>query len=336
MAYRPDIKVNVSLTSFPARISIVPQVIRSIINQSVKPDRILLWLSRDQFPMEEADLPAELTTLKENGLEIMWCDDIRPHKKYFYTMQKYPHDITITVDDDVVYKENVIETLLKSYERFPFAVSCLRAHQITFSGDGNLNGYRLWKRGVQTVHYPNHALLAVGVGGVLYPPDCFGETAFNKDFIVANCVNADDLWLKVNEIVHNVPVVLAAASEDVKNIKGSQNEALYKSNDFSDANDVQFAAILDHFKCSATGRPITDILRISAEAIENSDNMGDEGTRELLRLAQKDIAEIKNSFSYKAGRFITFIPRCADTFIKCVQNNGFGYTVKLILKKIGI
>lgn len=148
MAYRPDIKVNVSLTSFPARISIVPQVIRSIINQSVKPDRILLWLSRDQFPMEEADLPAELTTLKENGLEIMWCDDIRPHKKYFYTMQKYPHDITITVDDDVVYKENVIETLLKSYERFPFAVSCLRAHQITLSGDGNLNGYRLWKRGV--------------------------------------------------------------------------------------------------------------------------------------------------------------------------------------------
>ena len=29
--------------------------------------------------------------------------------------------------------------------------------------------------------------------------------------------NADDLWLKANEIANNIPVVLAAASEDVKN-----------------------------------------------------------------------------------------------------------------------
>ena len=334
MAYGHNTPVNVSLTSFPARIAFVPQVINSILSQSVKPDRILLWLGEGQFPNKEKDLPAELVALKEKGLEIMWCDDIRPHKKYFYTMQKYPDDITITVDDDVVYKEDTVETLLKSYHRFPFAVSCLRAHQITFGEDGSINGYRMWNRGVKNVHYPNHALLAVGVGGVLYPPHWSDSTLFDKDFIINNCLNADDLWLKANEIANNVPVVLAAPSEDVKNIRGSQEEALYKSNDFNDVNDVQFAAILKHFETLEQYRSLKDVLRISAAALENSDNMGDEGTRELLKLAQKELAEVKNSASYKIGRTVTLLPRCAKAFVQCVQNNGFGYTVKLVIKRL--
>ncbi|MBR2028418.1 MAG: hypothetical protein IKA10_05480 [Oscillospiraceae bacterium] len=326
--------VNVSLTSFPARIGFVPQVINSILAQSVKPDRILLWLGEGQFPNKEKDLPAELVALKEKGLEIMWFDDIRPHKKYFYTMQKYPDDITITVDDDVVYRSDTVETLLKSYKRFPFAVSCLRAHQITFGGDGTINGYRLWKRGVKNVHYPNHALLAVGVGGVLYPPRWFDNALFDKDFIINNCINADDLWLKANEVAGNVPVVLAAPSEDVKNIRGSQDEALYKSNDFNDVNDVQFAAILKHFETADGRNPVADMLRISAAALENSDNAADEGTKELLKLAEKELTDVKKSASYKIGRAVTLLPRCAKAFALCVQNNGFGYTVKLVVKRL--
>lgn len=42
-------KIVVSLTSFPARIKKVHIVIESLLNQTIKPDKIILWLSKEQF-----------------------------------------------------------------------------------------------------------------------------------------------------------------------------------------------------------------------------------------------------------------------------------------------
>jgi hypothetical protein len=77
-------KVIVSLTSYPARISYVHLAIKSLMLQSYKPDRIILWLAEEQFPAKE--LPKELTDLCAYGLEIIWMHDIYGHKKYFYLL----------------------------------------------------------------------------------------------------------------------------------------------------------------------------------------------------------------------------------------------------------
>ena len=39
-------KIVVSLTTYPARIGTVNQVVESIMRQSLPPDQIVLWLSR--------------------------------------------------------------------------------------------------------------------------------------------------------------------------------------------------------------------------------------------------------------------------------------------------
>ena len=56
--YQP--KLIVSLTSFPARINTVHQVIESLLNQTKKADKIILWLAPEQFPNGEKDLPEKL------------------------------------------------------------------------------------------------------------------------------------------------------------------------------------------------------------------------------------------------------------------------------------
>jgi len=329
-----NLSITVSLTSFPARIGFVPMVVQSVLNQTLKPDRVVLWLAEDQFAGREADLPQELVSLVEKGLEINWCDDIRPHKKYFYTMQKYPDDIVITVDDDVVYQPDLVETLVKSFIRHPYAVSALRAHRITFDENGKVNPYALWERGYALSGVASHALLAVGVGGVLYPPHCLGHELFNKEFIAENCLNADDMWLKGNEIIRNVPVVLAASSTEVKNIKGSQTEALFKSNDFADHNDVQFASIMAYCdKLCGSDYSATDRLYISACWLE-SNGMSCENSDGYAKLLQQENAAIKASAAYKAGMAVTALPRALKALFKCISDNGFGYTVKLILKRI--
>ena len=97
-----NLNVIVSLTTFPTRINRVWIVIECMLRQTYKPDRIILWLSKEQFECLDK-LPKSLLKLQSRGLEIKFCnEDLRSHKKYFYSIKKYPCDILITVDDDVI------------------------------------------------------------------------------------------------------------------------------------------------------------------------------------------------------------------------------------------
>ena len=77
-----DIYITASLTSYPARIQYVHLAIKSLMLQSCKPDRIILWLADSQF--NNRQIPTTLSALEEYGLEIKWCDDLYGHKKYFW------------------------------------------------------------------------------------------------------------------------------------------------------------------------------------------------------------------------------------------------------------
>ena len=46
-----------SLTTFPQRINIVSETIKTILAQSIKPDKVILWLAEEQFPQKETELP---------------------------------------------------------------------------------------------------------------------------------------------------------------------------------------------------------------------------------------------------------------------------------------
>ena len=96
-------KMVVSLTTFPLRIGKVHLTIQSILRQSRPADRILLWLSKEEFP-EEAQLPANLLRLKEKGLDIRFCDNIRSFKKVFYTAQEFENDVTSLAAEDIINK----------------------------------------------------------------------------------------------------------------------------------------------------------------------------------------------------------------------------------------
>ena len=111
----------------PLRIGKVHLTIQSILRQSRPADRILLWLSKEEFP-EEAQLPANLLRLKEKGLDIRFCDNIRSFKKVFYTAQEFENDVIVTADDDALYPENWLEGLWDTHEKYPGCVCCYRAH----------------------------------------------------------------------------------------------------------------------------------------------------------------------------------------------------------------
>jgi hypothetical protein len=60
--------IIVSLTSFPPRIAKIHITINSLLAQTVKADKIVLYLNKDEF--KNWKIPEELQKCIDNGLEI--------------------------------------------------------------------------------------------------------------------------------------------------------------------------------------------------------------------------------------------------------------------------
>lgn len=239
-------RVIVSLTTFPERIDIVPITIQSLFNQTLKPDMIILYLSKQQFPNGHSS--KLLNDAVKYGLIVKYVDgDLKPHKKYYYAIQEFPDDIIVTVDDDVRYNPKLIERLYKSYLHHPHCVSACRVHKIKFDSDEKIKPYSQWQKNYsEKIGVESFKLIATGVGGVLYPPGSLPKEAFNEQLITKTCLLADDLWLKIMEVYNGTKVVLASVDSNLDIIEDSQTSSLWKTNVNEDQNDVQLNNILQN------------------------------------------------------------------------------------------
>ena len=110
--------VVVSFTSFPARINGAWMVVDCIMRQSYSPQKILLFLSKEQFPEGRKMVPRNLLKYEKYGLEVRFVEgDLKPHKKYFYAFQSFQNECIVTVDDDVLYRRDMLERLWNMHKK---------------------------------------------------------------------------------------------------------------------------------------------------------------------------------------------------------------------------
>ena len=264
-----DMRIIVSLTSYPARIKLVPYTIVSMLNQTVKPDKIILWLGEDQFP--DRKLPKVFDKLRACGVDIEFREDIGPHTKYFYAMQEYPEDIIITVDDDWVYDSNIVEKLYKSYMINPECVSAIRFHKIKFLPNGRPDKHDNWYlEYTNALGTKSQSYFACGVGGVLYPPNSLHKEAFNVEAIRKLCPKADDVWLKIMETMNNTKVAGASNTGTIPGwvLVGSQATGLWHFNCTEGQNDIQREAVLDAYNTYPEVETLTERMQGEADGVE--------------------------------------------------------------------
>ena len=184
--------IIVSLTTYSKRIYDVHLTIESIMEQTMKANRIILWLD---YSFEKQALPKALQLLQKRGLEIKYCKDIRSYKKLIPALKKYPDDAIITIDDDVLYEFDLLEKLIMAYQEDPSYIYCNRHHLMLPDGKGKLLPYMQWKwnytdQNASIWNFPT------GVGGVLYPPHSLDEEVLNESVFLDICKYADDVWFK--------------------------------------------------------------------------------------------------------------------------------------------
>lgn len=309
-------KLIVSITSYPARIHYVHSVLSSIFAQTMKPDEIVLYLAQEQFPAKESNLPGVLSEMIRSGnVKLRWVDDLKPHKKYFFAFQEYPNDLVITIDDDMIYAPDMIEILYNSYLRHPNAVSALRAHLMMFSERYGILPYERWiLKYNRIVDCPSQQLFCTGCAGVLYPVQLFDQALLNKEAILNHCIYADDIWLKLMEIVCDIPVVLADHQHYPQIIEGSQSTKLADMNISERMNDKQLEDSMNWFDSKygkgyvfeklLDGQKKDDLRDIDDIAYYYVDKIA--GYTDKIASLQKRYDNIINSWSFRIGRFITW------------------------------
>lgn len=241
-------RLVVSLTAIPTRIPRLHITIETLLRQSRKPDRIILWLSDE---LKHRRMPWLLRKQMRRGLTLRFCEDVGPHTKIHYALKEFPDDILVTCDDDRIYGKDWLKGLYEAHQKDPQSIMCYRAHEILLDEKGALKKYTDWRHYAPGFTGPSHRLFATGVGGVLYPPGSLHGNVLDKELFSRLCPKADDVWLKAMAMLQGTPhrrVRPFFKDSEFPIVKGSQEVRLWWDNTWGGRNDEQIKAVLDHFQ----------------------------------------------------------------------------------------
>jgi len=213
--------VIVSLTTSPKRLPKIKSVIESITSQTIKPKKIVLNLphvfKRDGSTYE--NIPDFIE--KNELIQINRCDDIGPATKIIPTAILYedPETILISIDDDTVYSNIMIERLLNFSEKNKDSV-------ITGTVD-EYSGMDYIKDLGEYVFYGEYLL---GCTGALYKSKFLSN--FDQSKLLSStksCYLSDDFYLSNYLKQQNIPIVVCSPIPDTflyQNAYGFSYDAL--------------------------------------------------------------------------------------------------------------
>lgn len=232
--------VALSLTSYGARLDIVGYAIESIAQGSLRPERMILWISDDGFDIGDHPMLARLAA---RGLEIRRCSDLGPHKKSHPYVSQFADDARglVTADDDIIYPRTWLAGLIAASAEHPTEFVGYRAKQVTLNGLGELAEYREWPSAA--VGASGARVFLTGGAGVVFPPALMRAMRDAGDSFVQTCPRADDIWINVSALRAHIPGRRVACTGYALSFPRSQGEAaLHTDNVARGGNDRQLAA----------------------------------------------------------------------------------------------
>lgn len=153
-----DEQVVVSMTTHPPRIRTTYLALESILRQTRKPDKIIVYVAREDFPSGEDAIPLTLRQLKNRGVEIRFSDtNYRVATKLIPALIDFPEAVIITADDDRVYSERLLEILLSQHTKYPGTI--ISPHTRKYVWDNSNSGH-------PRINYLDQDLVYSGLGGI--------------------------------------------------------------------------------------------------------------------------------------------------------------------------
>lgn len=249
--YFPE-EVIVSLTTFDRRLFDVCFTIESIMQGTVKPNRIILWLQEN---MADNVLPVTLQKQQKRGLEIRFYKDIRSYLKLIPALQIFPDASVITIDDDAIYDFDLVEKLVNTHKAHPHHIVANRIHRVVLGPNKRPVNYPLWK-GCSNPADDSPLNFATGVGGILFPPHTLHSEVFNEKVYMKLCPYADDIWFYAMTLMKGTKVMKCPTrsrkgnefvlNEEVQDLGLCQINTIHGKGTYT-KNDIQLKAVFDKY-----------------------------------------------------------------------------------------
>jgi len=235
--------VIVSLTTHGKRIYDVHAAIESIMQGSVKPNRIVLWISEDY---KNIILPLTLQNQMKRGLEIRYCKDIRSYTKLVPALREFPEASIITIDDDIIYPHDLLECLINGHKEYPDCICANWIREFPRDLDKKYISLLKWSQLFDTEDVSERYFFE-GFAGVLYPPHSLDPEVFNEAVFLDICKYADDVWFNAMALKAGTKVKYAWKHYSIASFifnEGVQSVALQNVNNKGELlNDVQIKSV---------------------------------------------------------------------------------------------
>lgn len=78
------------------------------------------------------------------GLEVALCKNVRSYTKLYPALCNCPDSDVITIDDDIMYKYDLVESLVNTHRNYGDCIVAHRTHRIILGTDGLPAPYTQW------------------------------------------------------------------------------------------------------------------------------------------------------------------------------------------------
>ncbi len=259
----------VALTAISTRIDRLHETISTILDQTVEPHSVNLYVSPDPYLIDEGlsrDDP-RLKKIFELGANVYFSGNIGPYRKQFPIIKQL-HDAGasgdtcfVTIDDDVIYPDTILEQLMAVASKTNAVVSH-RGRKITFKE----NWFDKYKQFVTPGKEPDILNIGTGRNGIAYRLKHF-PTSY-EDF-VGPCLapTADDLWCKYITAKYCIPTIILEPTAmydtevDFKETAPTDKRGLFHNFNAKGRNDIALAALELYFGRQSAG--ILDLVGLS-------------------------------------------------------------------------
>jgi len=236
-------KLIVSLTSYHKRFATLHMTLQCLINQSVRPDRIVLWIAES----ERAIVPDDVLKFKSKGVEIKYCGDIKSYKKIVPMLVEDANAFIVTADDDLAYQSDWLEKIVSAWDGDYKTVVAYRAHKARLDSAGMPVDYKEWEWQYSDSSVRSGLIFPTTGFGTLYPPHCFHHDVTDEKLFEKLAPQTDDIWLYWMCRLNGAKFKVVGGEMDVREWKGTSDDALWHSNLSNGQNDKNIAKMISHY-----------------------------------------------------------------------------------------
>ncbi|WP_233458024.1 glycosyltransferase family protein [Enterobacter asburiae] len=231
--------ISINLTTTSSRLGLCSATVWSLINQKKKPDRIVLWISKEAYLSDDGvkNIPEWVYDLNRivDIIDVRFVENTGPYRKIINALiEAEPSDVLVYADDDVIYGELWLDILLNAFYANKESIAVASRIRLTKKNIiGKMQSYSQYNVCLEKKIF-NNGYIITGVGGCVLNKNMIKESLLtNKDYI-SLAPRTDDIWISKILELSNTKV---EACPDALNYV---QEIMHKNNALSLLNTYQF------------------------------------------------------------------------------------------------